>query len=54
MGGQVLYNGQSFRYALPYTGTWDIMAEDSDEDTYTRRLSITADTTLALTLKDLD
>ena len=54
LGDQVLYDGESFRYALPYTGTWDIMAEDSDEDTYTRRLSITADTTLTLTLEDLD
>jgi hypothetical protein len=52
--GQVLYDGQSFRYALPYNGTWDILAEDSDEDTYTRRLMITADTTLALTFDDLD
>ncbi|MDR2417727.1 MAG: leucine-rich repeat domain-containing protein [Treponema sp.] len=54
LGDQVLYDRQSFRYALPYNGTWDIMAEDSDEDTYTRRLTVTADTTLALTLDDLD
>ncbi|MDR1398991.1 MAG: hypothetical protein LBJ41_03620 [Treponema sp.] len=49
MGDKVLYDGQSFRYAVPYTGTWDIMAEDSDEGTYTRRLSIAADITLTLT-----
>jgi hypothetical protein len=54
LGDRVLYDGQSFRYALPSSGTWDIQAEDSDEDTYTRRLVITADTTLRLTLEDLD
>jgi hypothetical protein len=54
LGDRVLYDGQTFRYTLPYNGTWDIMAEDSDEDTYTRRLVITADTTLMLTLEDLD
>ncbi|MDR1326357.1 MAG: leucine-rich repeat domain-containing protein [Treponema sp.] len=54
LGDQVLYDGQSFRYALPSSETWDIRAEDSDGDTYTRRLMITADTTVRLTLEDLD
>ncbi|MDR2417728.1 MAG: leucine-rich repeat domain-containing protein [Treponema sp.] len=54
LGDQVLYDGQSFRYTLPYNGTWDIIAEDGDNDTYTRRLTVTSDTTLTLTLDDLD
>jgi hypothetical protein len=51
---QTLRDGQSFRYALPNDRTWDIKAEDGDEDTYTRRVSVTADTTLTLSLDDLD
>jgi hypothetical protein len=40
LGDQVLYDGQSFRYALPSSG--DIQVEDSDEDTYTHPVIVDA------------
>jgi hypothetical protein len=55
LGDDVLEDGDSFKVTLPSSGTWDLMAEDEDEDTYSKYdLSVTRDTRVVITLDDLD
>jgi hypothetical protein len=55
LGDDILEDGDSVRITLPSAGLWDIMAEDEDEDTYTRfEVNVQSDVTLEITLDDLD
>jgi hypothetical protein len=55
LGDEVLEAGDSFRVTLSSSGTWDLRAEDEDEDVYTKyKLSVTKDTQVVITLDDLD
>jgi opacity protein-like surface antigen len=51
---EILGPGEGFQVSLP-TGTWDIMVEDEDEDTYTKsEVRVTKSTVIKMTIADLD
>jgi hypothetical protein len=51
----VIMNGDSVAVTLPSAGTWDVMIEDEDEDTYTKyNIKVTKDTAIEITIGDLD
>jgi hypothetical protein len=55
LGDEILEDGDFIRITLPAAGLWDIMAEDEDEDTYTKfEVNIRSDMKVEITLDDLD